>query len=105
MVDRRISTQIGLRQPEQRRRGSGPVLLQMNESARQLNQALVKPVVSAPALLQPYRLQHLVRFEIKLPVETVEIAQIMRVQILPLMGCNQRRDLFVLMRHVSKATR
>ena len=44
-------------------------------------------------------LQHLVRLVKKLPVETIEIAEIMRVQLLPVMIGDHFGDAFALAAH------
>lgn len=79
----RILPQIRLGESEQRRRRFEPVFLQMDKSAGQLNQSLVKITVKRPPVRQPQFFQNFMRLVKKLPVETFEITKIMRVQFAP----------------------
>src|SRR5437868_1180977 len=95
----RVFAQVGLRQFEERNRRARPVLLQMNESAGQLDQALIEQTVWTATLRQPNLFQDLVCLIKKLPVKTLEIAQIMSIQTLALELVNDRRDFSVLLAH------
>jgi len=75
------------------------VSLQMDECAGQLNQPLVKGAIRAVLVTKPKMFQYLVGFVKKLLVETMEIAEIMRVQFLPVMIGNHFGDAFALAAH------
>lgn len=66
--------------PAEQRAGRGAaLLLDMHEGAGQLDQAFVKVIIRSTSLRQPEILQHFVRFEELLPVETFKKTQVMRV--------------------------
>ena len=94
-----ILPQVCFRQFEQGGRGAGPVLLQMDKRAGELDEAFVKRTVWTVPLGQPNLFQDFVRLEEKLAVEAREIAQVMGVQVLALELVNDRRDLVVLLAH------
>jgi hypothetical protein len=81
VMNGRVGRQV---RPGESEQGGGrpePPLLQMDEGARELDQAFVKCVVRTASAFQPEFLQNIVRL-IKLPfVEAIEIAQVMGVQI------------------------
>ena len=78
LVLARIFFEIGQRELEQRGGGMRTVFLQMHKRAGQLNQPLVKRAVGPVFVLEPQMFQHFVRLEKKLPVEAIEIAEVMR---------------------------
>lgn len=89
-MDWSVRRQIGRREPEQpdRRPQSAPVfrvlwmeklLLQMDESARHLDEPLEKCVVLI-ALLQPEVLKNIVRLVVVLFVEALKVAEVTRVE-------------------------
>jgi hypothetical protein len=80
-VDGGIRFQVRFREFEQSRRRPEPAFLQVDESARELNQAFVEGVVRLPALSQPEFFQDIVGFIKKLAIETLEVPEIMRVQL------------------------
>ena len=82
-VNRGIGFQVRFREFEQSRRRPEPAFLEMNESARQLDESLVKRVVRLTPLSQPEFFQDIVRFIKKLAIETLEVPEIMRVQFPP----------------------
>ena len=59
---------------------TGPVVLEVDKRARQLDQALVKCAIRTGPLRQPQFFQHFVGFEEALPVEALEVTQIMSIQ-------------------------
>lgn len=75
------------------------VSLQMDEGAGQLNQPLVKEAIRTVPVAKPKMFQYLVGFVKKLLVETMEIAEIMRVQLLPVMIGNHFGNAFALATH------
>jgi hypothetical protein len=52
----------------------------MDKSSGQLNEPSVKRVIRTVPFLQPQLLQHFVRFEKKLAIEAIKIAQVMRIE-------------------------
>ena len=66
----------------------------MNKGARQLDQPFVESIVGAVPLSQPKLLQHIVRFVKELPVEALEIAEVMRIARFALAGRDERGDFF-----------
>ena len=81
LVRGRIFFQIGQRQLEERRRRLRAVLLQMDKRAGQLNQSLVERAVRPVPVREPEVFQHLVRLKKFPPVEQLEIAGVMRVEL------------------------
>jgi len=76
LVRASVSAKIRAGQFEEGRRRSKPVLLQVNESARQLDQSFVKSAVGPAPVFEPKLFQHIVRL-IKLPaIEAVKISLI-----------------------------
>jgi hypothetical protein len=61
--------------------GSEPVFLQVNKGPRQLNQAFVEVTFRPLPLAEPDRLDNVVRLEEKLVIKTLEISQIMRIEV------------------------
>ena len=55
----------------------------MNKRAGKLNQHFVERVIRSASLRQPQFFQHVMRFEIKLPIKAFEISEIVRIQLLP----------------------
>src|SRR5450759_867195 len=102
---RRILPQIRLGESEQGRRRFKPVLLQMDKSAGQLNQSLVKIAVKPRPVRQPQFFQNIMRLVKKLPVETLEITEIMSIQFLPAKLLNQLCNLPALFAHTNKVSR
>jgi hypothetical protein len=80
-MDRQILPQLTLGQPEKRYRWAEPVLLQMDESSRELNESLVKQPVWKRAVSQPKFLQYVVCFVEKLAIEAIEIPKVMGIQL------------------------
>ena len=80
-VDRRIGFQVRFREFEQSRRRPEPAFLEVDESACQLNQAFVEGIVRLAPLSQPEFFQDIVGFIKKLAIETLEVPEIMRVQL------------------------
>jgi len=64
----------------------------MDERTRELDQRLVKVALGSRPHGQPQFFQDLVRLEIKLPVEAVEIGKVARIQVLSLKGLNHGGD-------------
>ena len=99
LVDLRIFFQIGQCEFEKRCRRLRPVLLQMDERAGQLNQALVKCPVRPVLVFQPDVFENLVRLEKFLLVEQFEITGVMRVELsFAELPCH-RSDAFALIAH------
>lgn len=73
-----ILGEIGAREFEQRRGGTQPLLLEMHERARELDQALVKITIRPLPIRQPKFFEHIVRFIKKLLVEAIKVTEIMR---------------------------
>src|SRR5260221_6668684 len=95
----RIPVQIGQRELEQRGGGAQPLLLEMHERARKLDESLVKMSIRTVSVFEPQILQHIVRLVEKLAVETVEIAEVMRIQCLSLKGFDHGGDAGALVAH------
>lgn len=57
----------------------------MNKSAGELNEAFVKGGIHGVPIAQPKRLEHLMSFKEKLPVEQIEKCDIVRVELSSLM--------------------
>ena len=91
--------QIRLRQLEERFRWLEPVLLQVNKSARKLDEPFIKEIARPLALGQPKFLEDIVRFIIKLPVEALEVPKIMGIQFPALASGDEFRDFGALMAH------
>ncbi len=98
----RILFQVCMRQPEQRRRRTQAIFLQMHERAGELDQALVKRAVRAELVLQPDVFKDFVRLKKKLPVETVKKTGVMPVESVFLMLFHQRGNAFVFATHDTK---
>jgi hypothetical protein len=76
----RIFFQVVTGKLEQSGGGTEPVFLKMHERAGELDESLVKISIRAVSVFKPQMLQHIVRLEKKLMVETVEIGEIVCVQ-------------------------
>jgi hypothetical protein len=55
----------------------------MHERAGELDQPLVEGIVWTSAILKPEFLEDIVSFEEELPIEALEIAEVMSVEFLP----------------------
>ena len=77
-----VFAQVGLCQFEEGGRRARAVFLQVNKRAGQLDQAFVKQTIRTLSLGQPKLLENFVGFKKKLPVETVEIAEVMSIEVL-----------------------
>ena len=89
-----IGAQILLSQAEKSRGWSEAVLLQMNKGAGKLDQPFVKAVVCGATLSQPKLLQDIVRLIKELLIETIEVAEVMRIVGLAVAACDAERDFF-----------
>ena len=76
--------------------------MQVNESAGELYQPLVERTVWTFLLWQPHFLQNIVGLVKKLPIEAVEVRQVMRVEIASLKLFDDDRDFRALMAHPQK---
>ena len=76
--------------------GSRLVFLQMHKRPGQLDQPLVKRAVRPVPVLKPEMLQHVMGLIKLLAIETVEIAEIMRIQLLPVMPGHHFGNAFAL---------
>ena len=94
-----ILFQIGLGEFEQRGGGAQPVLLQMHERARELDEAFVKISIRAVPVGQPQIFEHVMCLVKKLAVEAIEIAKIMGVEFLSPEGFDHRGDADALVTH------
>ncbi len=98
-VSGRIFSQVRLSEFENGSRGPQPILLQMYEGAGQLNQTFVKISVRTEALPKPKLFQNVVRF-VKAPlIETLEIAEVMGIQVFSPAAFDQRGNLGALFAH------
>ena len=100
LVHRRVFKQIILGEPEESGGGAKAVFLEMHKGSSQLNQPLVKGIVGALTLRQPEFLKHIVGLEEKLPVETLEIPKIMRIQLPAAEPVNHRGNFGAFMAHL-----
>src|SRR5437660_5024232 len=64
----------------------------MDESTGKLDQVFVKRAIDAFLLWQPDLLEHIVRFIEELPVETIKIRQIVRLEMLSLKALDDLCD-------------
>src|ERR1044071_6475574 len=94
-----ILAQVRAREFEQRRGRLKPLFLQVNESAGQLNQALVKIAVRSFLLRQPHFFKDIVRFVKELAVEAIEVSQVMGIKSLAAKSFNHRGDAWGLAAH------
>ena len=94
-----VFLQVRLRQFEQRRGWTQPFLLQVNKCPGQLNESFEEIAVRSVPVRQPQFFEHIMRLVKELLVEAGEIAQIVRVQILPLKGRDALRDSSALLAH------
>ena len=101
-VNIRILPQVGAREFEQSRRRTKAVFLQMNKSARQLNQPFVKRAVRSVTVRQPEFFQYVVRFVKQAPVEAFQVAEKVRVQVAPSTALNPYGDLRAFFSHPAK---
>ena len=99
LIYRRIGGQVVSSQSQQGARGTKPILLQMNEGPRQLDEPLVKQTLRASATRQPQRLQNVVRLVEQPSIETSKEPQVVRGPIsAPQLG-NQSRHLRAFITH------
>jgi len=101
-VDGGIFLEVGLGEFEQGGRGPQAVFLQVDERARELNEALIEGMFSAVTVREPELFEHLVGFEVKTAVEAFKKAEIMGVQILSLAAFDEGGNFRVLFGHVSR---
>ncbi len=94
-----ILLQIRLSQSQERRRRLRSAFLQMNECARQLNEALVEESIRPLPLAEPKLFQHFVRLVEELPIKALEVPQIMGVKVASSKLRNQSRNLGALGAH------
>ena len=99
LVESWVSGQVASSQFEECECGLGPLFLNVNESSGELDQPFVEQVIRAPALREPSFLEHFMRLEEELAIETLEIAQIMRVKIPIRQRMNQGGYLWALAAH------
>jgi hypothetical protein len=98
-VDGRIFGEIGVREFEQRGGRTQSLLLKMHESARQLDESFVEITIRPAPVREPEFFEDIVRFVKFLPVETIEVAEIVRAQRATLKGCDSLGDLSALFTH------
>jgi hypothetical protein len=79
LIRSRELLQVGLGQIEERERRTGPVLLEVDERARQLDQALIECAIRVAAPEQPQFFQHLMGLEEALAVEALEVTEVMSI--------------------------
>ena len=84
IVHRGVCRQVFARELEKRSGGAQSVFLQVDECARELNEAFVERVVRTLALRQPELFKHVVGFIEELLVEAVEITKVMGIVTLAL---------------------
>ena len=99
LIYRRISGQVVSSQSQQSARGTKPILLQMNERSRQLDEPLVKQTFGTLATRQPQRLQNVMRLVEQPPIETGKEPQVVRGPIPALQLRNQNCHLRAFMTH------
>ena len=75
------------------------MLLQVNESASQLDKPFVKGAITSVPIDQPKFLQHVMRFVEQGLVETLEVTQVMRIELVPAKAFDQSGDLCALLAH------
>ena len=81
LVSVRKPSEICVSQFEKRGSRPQPPLLQMDEGTSQLDEAFVKQAIRIVPLRKPQVLQHIMSLVEELPVKTIEIPEVMRVQI------------------------
>jgi len=101
-VEGGIFIEIGQGEFEQGGGGLRVVSLQVHKRAGQLDQPFEKIAVRATAVAEPEVLQHFMGLIKKLMIETVEIAEIMRVQFLTVMPGSHPGNAFALAAHRAK---
>ena len=94
-----IFSEIILRQAKQGSSRTAAVLLDMHKCAGELDQSLVVVSVGTMPIPEPKFLQHVVRFVKELPIEAIEIAQIIGAVLLSLKLFDARRDMPALFAH------
>lgn len=82
LVDGPVFLEIGTRQAQERAGRSQPALLDVNQCAGQLNEALIECTVGLRPLRQPDFFQNFVGFEEELAVEAIEECQVLGRQAL-----------------------
>src|SRR5579859_1484202 len=98
-MDGRIFIEIGQGELEQRGGGLRMVSLQVDKRAGQLDQPFEKCAVRAMPVPDPEMFQHLMGLVKKLMIETMKIAEIMRVQFLTVMLGSHPGNAFALAAH------
>lgn len=99
-----ILREIGARQLEKRGRGTQPFLLQMHERPSELDQAFVKISFRSVPIRQPEFFQDIMRFIKLLPVEAIEVAEIVRAEFATLKGRDALGDFPALLAHAAILT-
>jgi hypothetical protein len=84
--------EIGAGELEERRGGCGPALLQMDECAGKLDEALIKCGGRVAAVGQPEFLEDFVGFVEQLVVEALEEGKVMGIEIPPAAVLDEGRD-------------
>ena len=88
----RILLKVGQGQLEERAGRTQPTFLQMHKRAGQLDQPFVKQIVSLATLSQPKLLQNVVGFVEAAAIETIQVAEVMAIQVSSFEGGHQGRD-------------
>jgi ParB family transcriptional regulator, chromosome partitioning protein len=104
VVNGGIFSQIGTRKAEQRHCRAGPVFLNVNKRACELNQSLVKITVHPATIRQPHDFQNVMGLVEKLVVEAIEIAEVKCGQPLAAKSFDAPRDVFALLAHAVKSS-
>lgn len=99
VIASRILFQIHPGQLQQRLRRTTPILLHMHKRTGKLNQSFVEIAIRSTAIRQPKFLQNIVRLVEQLPVEAIEVTQVVGVEFLPLERFNPSRDVSALFAH------
>ena len=81
------------------------MLLQMDKRTRELNEALVEGEVRSLSICQPQFLQHVMRLVEKSAVETLEVAEVVGIQVVTLAPFDQGGDLCALPAHIRSVSR
>jgi hypothetical protein len=92
LVTGSVLGQIQFTEAQEPPRRTEPILLQVDECARKLDESFVEGSVGSLAVFQPELFQNFMRFEVAPAIETLEEAQIVRVQALPLAVLEQCGD-------------
>ena len=100
MMPLRIAAEISLGQVEQSHGRPTPRFLNVNKGSGQLYESLIKRAIGLLAFRQPELLQHFVSFKEQLPIEAVEVSEIMAIQPLVAKGGNHFGNLEIFLTHV-----